>query len=156
MRIVDNDCAKNGTSSSDCLCYAIIDTSIDTKSPSDFMCTGQNLSETMNEVAKSSTVNDGNVTGSVNGVLASDCSTLEELENFTDRSFKNVGKLPPKANDGSTPSRKLFDPKSDTLDERFETLKMEIESGVLLLKAELSEQTQIINACKQYMYMQID
>ena len=26
---------------------------------------------------------------------------------------------------------------------------MEIESGVLLLKAELSEQTQIINACKQ-------
>ena len=27
--------------------------------------------------------------------------------------------------------------------------KMEIESGILLLKAELSEQTQIINACKQ-------
>ena len=113
------------------------------------MRTGLNLSETMNEVAKSSTVNDGDVTGRVDGVLASDCSTLEELENFIDRSFKNMGKLPPKAIDGSTPSRKLYDSKSDTLAERFETLKMEIECGVLFLKAELSGQTQIINACKQ-------
>ena len=152
VTIIDNDCAMNATSSSDSSCYTITDTSIDTESPSDFMCTGLNLSETMNEVAKSSTVNDGDVTGSVDGVLASDCSTLEELENFIDRSFKNMGKLPPKSIDGSTPSRKLYDSKSDTLAERFETLKMEIESGVLLLKAELSEQTQITNACKQDIY----
>ena len=141
VAIIDNDCAMNANSSSDSSCYTITDTSVDTETLSDFMRTGLNLSETMNEVAKSSTVNDG--------VLASDCSTLEELENFIDRSFKNMGKLPPKAIDGSTPSRKLYDSKSDTLAERFETFKMEIESGVLLLKAELSEQTQIINACKQ-------
>ena len=60
-----------------------------------------------------------------------------------------MGRLPSKAIDGSTPSRKLFDPESDTLEERFETLKIEVESRVLLLKADLSEQTQIINACKQ-------
>ena len=117
MTIIDNDCAMNATSSSDNSCYTITDTSVDTEAASDFMCTGLNLSETMNEVAKLSTVNDGDVTGSVDGVLASDCSTLEELENFIDRSFKNVGKLPPKAIDGSTPSRKLY----DTLEERFET-----------------------------------
>ena len=116
------------------------------------MCTGLNLSETMNEVAKSSTVNDGDVTGSVDGVLASDCSTLEELENFIDRSFKNMGKLPPKAIDGSTPSRKLYDSESDTLAERFETLKMEIESGVLLLKAELSIPTQNTNIKSPFFY----
>ena len=151
VRSTDNDCAKNATLSSDSLCYTITNTSVDTETPPDFMCTGQNLSVTMNEVVKSPTVNDGDVTGirSVDGVLASDCSTLEELENFIDRSFKNVGRLPLKAIDGSTPSWKLFDPKSDTLEERFETLKIEIESRVLLLKADRSEQTQIINACKQ-------
>ena len=150
VTVMDNDCAMNATSSSDSSCYTTTDASLDVETPSDFMCTGLNLSETMNEVAKSSTVNDSDVTGSVDGDLASDCSTLEELENFIDRSFKNMGKLPPKAIDGSTPSRKLYDSsKSDTLAERFETFKMEMECGVLLLKAELSERTQIINACKQ-------
>ena len=93
MTIIDNDCAMNATSSSDNSCYTIADTSVDTEAAFDFMCTGL-----LNEVAKLYTVNDGDVTGSVDGVLASDCSTLEELGNFIDRSFKNVGKLPPTGN----------------------------------------------------------
>ena len=51
--------------------------------------------------------------------------------------------------DSSTHFRSSSDIKSGTLEERFETLKVEMESGFLYLKAELSEQTKIINACKQ-------
>ena len=51
-----------------------------------------------NEVAKSPIVIEDNVSGSVNDILTPDCSSLEELENFIDRSFKSVGCLPPKNN----------------------------------------------------------
>ena len=80
VRSTDNDCAKNATLSSDNLCYTTTNTSVDTETPPDVMCTGQNLSVTVNEVVKSPTVNDGDVTGirSVDGVLACDCSTLKE------------------------------------------------------------------------------
>ena len=110
-----------------------------------------------NKVAKSPIAIDDNVSGSVKGILMPDCSFLEELENFIDRSFKGVGCLPLKIDniflaqsiDSSTHSRSSFDIKSGTLENRFKILKAEMESGFLYLKAALSEQTKIINACKQ-------
>lgn len=71
MGILGNDCAKDATLSSDCLFYTITDTLVETETPPDLMCTGKNLSKSINEVARSSTFNDHNVTGIVNGVLAS-------------------------------------------------------------------------------------
>ena len=154
VRILKYDGAENATLSSDCLCKTIVDT----VTRSMLLCICQNLNVTMNnEVAKSPIVIDDNVSGSVNDILTPDCSSLEELENFIDRSFESVDCLPLKNNNiflaqsigSSTPSRSSFDIKSGTLEERFEILKAEMESGFLYLKAELSEQTKIINACKQ-------
>ena len=157
-RILKNDGAENATLSSDCSCKMIVDNPVDAVAPKDLACICQNLNVTVNnEVAKSPIVIDDNISGSVNDILTHDRSSLEELENFMDRSFKSVGCLPLKNNnifldqsiDSSTPSRSSSDIKSGTLKERFETLKVEMESGFLYLKAELSEQTKIINACKQ-------
>ena len=136
MRILKNDGAENATLNSDCLCKRIVDNPVDAVAPKDLACVCQNLNVTVNnEVAKSPIVIDDNISESVNDILTPDCSSLEELENFIDRSFKSVGCLPLKNNniflaqsiDSSTPSRSSFDIKSGTLEERFETLKVEID-----------------------------
>ena len=95
MRILKNDGAENATLSSNCLCKTIVDNPVDAVAPKDLAYICQNLNVTMNnEVAKSPIVIDDNVSGSVNDILTPDCSSLEELENFMDRSFKSVGCLP--------------------------------------------------------------
>ena len=158
VRILKNDGAEKATLISDCLCKTIVDNPIDVVAPKVLGCIFQNLNVTINkEIAKSPIVIGGNVSGSVEDILTPDGSSLEELENFIDRSFKGVGCLPLKNDniflaqsiDSSTPSRSSFDIKSGTLEDRFKILKAEMESCFLYLKAEISEQTKIINACKQ-------
>ena len=158
VRILRDDGAEKSTLSSDCLCKTIVDSPVDAVAPKDLGCICQNLNVNMNnKVAKSPIVIDDNVSGSVKDILMRDCSSLEELKNFIDRSFKGVGCLLLKNDniflaqsiDSSTPSRSSFDIKSGTLEDRSTILKAEMESGFLYLKAALSEQTKIINACKQ-------
>ena len=148
VRILKNYGAEKATLSSDCLCKTIVDNLVDAVAPKVLgTCICQNLNVTMNnEVTKSHIVFDHNVSGSVKDILTPDCSSLEELENFVDRSFKGVGFLPLKNDnisqsiDSSTPSRSSF----DTVEYRFKTLKAEMESGFLYLKAELPEKTKIL------------
>ena len=131
MRILKNDGAEKATLISDCLCKTIVDNPIDAVAPK--------------------------VLGVFEDILTPDGSSLEELENFIDRSFKGVGCLPlrndniflAQSMDSSTLSRSSFDNKSGTLEDRFKILKAEMESRFLCLKAEISEQTKIINASKQ-------
>ena len=158
VRILKNDGAEKATLISDCLCKTIVDNSIDAVAPKVLGCICPSLNVTMNnEVAKSPIVIGDNVSGSVEDILTPDRSSLEELENFIDRSFKGLGCLPLKNDnislaqsiDSSTPSRPSFDIKSGTLEDRFKILKAEMESVFFYLKAEISEQTKIINACKQ-------
>lgn len=89
---------------------------------------------------------------------------MEELENFIDRSLKDVCRIPLKHNnniflaqtiDRSTPSRKVIDANSDAPEESFETLKMEIESGVLLLKLNFQNKPRLL-LCVICKTLQID
>jgi hypothetical protein len=84
-----------------------------------------------------------------------DISTLEELQEIVDRSYQ--GMLPRNGNvnvsfaqtiDSSTPFRSRA-AECLSMEERFCTFKVNIESTVTALKAKLSEQTQIIAENKQ-------
>lgn len=83
-------------------------------------------------------------------------STLEELQEFIDRSFQNV--LPQNDNvnisfaqtiDSSTPYKTRATDCSASMEEQFRTFKENIESTMTALMAKVSEQTQIIDESKQ-------
>ena len=84
----------------------------------------------------------------------SDCSTLEELQEFIDRSYRDVSLR----NDmytlaenieSSTPFKSSAADRSIHIEERFCTLRENVESTVAALKAQLLEQTEIIAKSKQ-------
>ena len=86
----------------------------------------------------------------------SDCSTLEDLQDFIDFSYQNILPLSDNANlsstrifDCSTPSRSSVGDNSPAIEKLFGTFKREFESKVEALIFELSEQKETIDRCKQ-------
>ena len=111
---------------------------------------------TMLEVSKVST--GGHSDEAIDEVLSADCSTLDELEDFIDRSFQNVNILtqnnnanifPVRSTDSSTPSRTQDEAELGITVKHFRMFKNKIESDIAVLINNLSEQTQIINKSKQ-------
>ena len=105
---------------------------------------------TMLEASKVST--GGHSDEAINEVLSADCSTLDELEDFIDRSFQNANILtqnnntnifPAQSTDSSTPSRTQDEAELGITVKQFRMFKDKIESDII------SEQTQIINKSKQ-------
>ncbi|CAB4008852.1 Hypothetical predicted protein [Paramuricea clavata] len=90
----------------------------------------------------------------IDDVLTADCSTLDELEDFIDRSFQNANILMQNNNtnissaqsfDSSTPVRTQDEAKLGITVNQFRMFKDKIESDIVVLINNLSEQTQIIN-----------
>ena len=111
---------------------------------------------TMLEVSKVST--GGYSDEAIDEVLSADCSTLDELEDFIDRSFQNVNILtqnnnanifPARSTDSSTPPRTQDGAELGITVKQFRMFKDRIESDIAVLINNLSEQTQIINKSKQ-------
>ena len=111
---------------------------------------------TMLEVSKVST--GGHSDEAIDEVLSADCSTLDELEDFIDRSFQNVNILtqnnnanifPARSTDSSTPPRTQDEAELGITVKQFRMFKDRIESDIAVLINNLSEQTQIINKSKQ-------
>ena len=110
----------------------------------------------MLEVSKVST--GGHSDEAIDEVLSADCSTLDELEDFIDRSFQNVNILtqnnnanifPARSTDSSTPPRTQDEAELGITVKQFRMFKVRIESDIAVLINNLSEQTQIINKSKQ-------
>ena len=111
---------------------------------------------TMLEVSKVST--GGHSDEAIDEVLSADCSTLDDLEDFIDRSFQNVNILtqnsnanifPARSTNSSTPPRTQDEAELGITVEQFRMFKDRIESDIAVLINNLSEQTQIINKNKQ-------
>ena len=109
----------------------------------------------MLEASKVST--GGHSDEAIDEVLSADCSTLDELEDFIDRSFQkaniltqnNANIFPARSTDSSTPSRKKDEVELGITVKQFRMFKDKIESDIAVLINNLSEQTQIINKSKQ-------
>ncbi|CAB4008873.1 Hypothetical predicted protein [Paramuricea clavata] len=113
-------------------------------------------SQTVAKTAKISMISDNTRSKSEVTETTSDCSTLEDLQDFIDFSYQNILPLSDNANlsstrtfDCSTPSRPSVDDNSPAIEKLFGTFKREFESKVEALIFELSEQREIIDRCKQ-------
>ena len=137
--------------------HALAETSV--KSKQHLVSVSQIVQDlTMLEVSKVST--GGHSDEAIDEVLSADCSTLDEPEEFIDRSFQNANILtqntntnifppPPRSTDSSTPSRTQDEAELDITVKQFRMFKDRIESDIAVLINNLSEQTQIINKSKQ-------
>ena len=101
---------------------------------------------TVLEVSKVST--GGHSDEAIDEVLSADCSTLDELEDFTDRSFRNANILtqnnntnifPARSTDSSTPSRTQDEAELGITVKQFRMFKDRIESGIAVLINNLSD-----------------
>jgi hypothetical protein len=147
-------CVKRSDTDVGCLSDALAETSVKTKPQSVSVSQIQDL--TMLEASKVST--GGFCDKAIEEVLTADCSTLDELEDFTDRSFQNANVLMRNNNtnifsaqtiDSSAPVRPQDEPNLGITEKQFCSFKDKIESDIAVLINKLSEQTQIRNKSKQ-------
>jgi hypothetical protein len=94
----------------------------------------------------------------IDEILTADCSTLDELEDVIDQSFQNANILMQNNNtnissaqsiDSSTPVWTQDETKLGITVKQFCMFKDKIESYIVVLINNLSEQTQIVNKSKQ-------
>jgi hypothetical protein len=111
---------------------------------------------TMLEASKVST--GGYSDKAIDKVLTADCSTLDELEDFIDRSFQNANSLmrnnstnifSAQTIDSSTPVLQQDEAELGITEKQFRMFKDKIESDIAVLINILSEQTQIRNKSKE-------
>ena len=150
LNVLNSKRVKRTDTDGGCL-HALAETSV--KSKQHLVSVSQIIQDlTMLEASKVST--GGHNDEAIDEALSADCSTLDELEDFIDRSFQNANILmqnnntnifPARSTDSSTPSQSQDEAELGITVKQFRMFKDRIESDIAVLINNLSEQTQIIN-----------